>query len=158
MPQKIEHMSDYELFCQSRLSNPYPLYHRLREEEPVHFSAVLQTWMITRYEDVKVLLADDRLSSNRMAFYLNPLAPKSREELRPLTEYMSQWTSMQDPPDHTRLRGLINRAFTPKSLEELTPRIQAISEGLFDDLIEYGRGDLRSGSGNLNRGISGIAA
>ena len=134
-------MPDYGLFCQSRLSNPYPLYHRLGEEDPVHFSTVLQTWIITRHEDVKAGIVDDRLSSNKMAFYLNPLPPTSREGLRPLTEYMSPWMSMKDPPDHPPT-GTINKAFTTKSLEELTPKIQAISEVLPEDFVEYGRGDL----------------
>ena len=142
MPNTIENTSEYQLFCQSRLSNPYPLYHRLRQEEPVQFSEVLQTWMLTNYEDVKVGLVDNRLSNDKMAFYFNPIAPKTREKLGSLTQYFSQWMNMKDPPDHTRLRGLVNKAFTPKSLEELTPKIQAISERLVGDLVEHGRGDV----------------
>ena len=142
MPQPIEATPDYELFCQGRLPNPYPFYHKLRAADPVHFSTDLQAWVLTRYDDVTVATGDDRLSSNRMAFYLNPIAPKSRDRLGPLCEYMSRWMSMKDPPDHTRLRGLVSRAFTPRSIEALTSKIQAISERLIDDFGDDGRVDL----------------
>ena len=142
MPQPIEATPNYGLFCQGRLSNLYPFYHKLRSEDPVHFSTALQTWVLTSYDDVTAATGDDRLSSDRMAFYLNPIERKSREKLGSLCEYMSRWMSMKDPPDHTRLRRLVNKAFTSRSIEALTLKIQAIAERLIDEFDDNGRADL----------------
>ena len=138
----IEATPDYELFCKSRLADPYPFYHRLRTEDPVHFSDTLQTWMLTSYDDVAAATGDARLSSDRMQFYLNPISAESRPKLASLCEYMSRWMSMKDPPDHTRLRGLVNKAFTSRSVDEMTPRIREISQNLIADLGDGGRADL----------------
>ena len=138
----IEATPDYELFCKSRLADPYPLYHRLRAEDPVHFSDTLQTWMLTSYDDVAAATGDARLSSDRMQFYLNPISAESRPKLASLCEYMSRWMSMKDPPDHTRLRGLVNKAFTSRSADEMIPRIREISQNLIADLDDGGRADL----------------
>ena len=142
MPDSIESAPDYALFCRGRLPDPYPLYDRLRDEDPVHFSEPLKTWVLTGYDDVKEATSDDRLSSDRMAFYLNPIAAEKRDKLGSLGAYMSRWMSMKDPPDHTRLRNLVNKAFTPRSIEELEPRIQAITDRLIDDLADGGQIDL----------------
>ncbi len=138
----IEATSDYELFCRSRLADPYPFYHRLRTEDPVHFSDTLQTWVLTTYDDVAAATRDARFSSDRMQFYLNPIPAESRPKLASLCEYMSRWMSMKDPPDHTRLRGLINNAFTSRSVEEMIPRIREISRNMIADFGEGGRVDL----------------
>ena len=138
----IEATSDYQLFCQSRLADPYPFYHRLRTEDPVHFSDTLQTWVLTTYDDVAAATGDARLSSDRMQFYLNPIPAESRPKLTSLCEYMSRWMSMKDPPDHTRLRGLVNKAFTSRSVEEMIPRVREISRNLIVDFGEGGRVDL----------------
>ena len=138
----IEATPDYQLFCQSRLADPYPFYHQLRTEDPVHFSDTLQTWMLTTYDDVATATGDARLSSDRMQFYLNPISAESRPGLASLCEYMSRWMSMKDPPDHTRLRGLVNKAFTSRSVDEMTPRIREISQNLITDLDDGGRADL----------------
>jgi cytochrome P450 len=138
----IEATPDYQLFCQSRLADPYPFYHRLRTEDPVHFSDTLQTWMLTSYDDVAAATGDARLSSDRMQFYLNPISAESRPKLASLCEYMSRWMSMKDPPDHTRLRGLVNKAFTSRSADEMIPHIREISQNLIADLGDGGRADL----------------
>ena len=138
----IEATSDYQLFCQSRLADPYPFYHRLKTEDPVHFSDTLQTWVLTTYDDVAAATGDARLSSDRMQFYLNPIPAESRPKLTSLCEYMSRWMSMKDPPDHTRLRGLVNKAFTSRSVEEMIPRVREISRNLIVDFGEGGRVDL----------------
>ena len=132
----------YDEFCHGRLVDPYPLYHRLRNQEPVHFSDRLESWVVTRYDDVLSLTQDKRLSSDRMEFYLNPIPLELRETLGPLTESMSRWMSMTDPPDHTRLRGLVTNAFTPRIVEGLAPRIQRICDGLIDAFGTGGEVDL----------------
>ena len=142
MLSQIEETPDYTKFCESKLADPYPLYARLRSEDPVHYSDRLQTWIITRYEDVKSALTDSRLSSDKMAFYMNTMSPKERKNLDSLSQYMTQWMSMKDRPDHTRLRGLVNKAFTSKSLQDLLPEIQRICDDLVDDFISENKKDL----------------
>ncbi len=142
MLSQIEETPDYTKFCESKLADPYPLYARLRSEDPVHYSDRLQTWIITRYEDVKSALTDSRLSSDKMAFYMNTMSPKERKNLDSLSQYMTQWMSMKDRPDHTRLRGLVNKAFTSKSLQDLLPEIQRICDDLVDNFISENKKDL----------------
>ena len=142
MLSQIEETPDYTKFCESKLADPYPLYARLRSEDPVHYSDRLQTWIITRYEDVKSALTDSRLSSDKMAFYMNTMSPKERKNLDSLSQYMTQWMSMKDRPDHTRLRGLVNKAFTSKSLQDLLPEIQTICDDLGDNFISENKKDL----------------
>ena len=142
MLNRIEETPDYTKFCESKLADPYPLYARLRSEDPVHYSDRLQTWIVTRYEDVKSALNDARLSSDKMAFYMNTMSPKDRKDLDSLSQYMTQWMSMKDRPDHTRLRGLVNKAFTSKSLQDLLPEIQRICDDLVDNFISENKKDL----------------
>ena len=105
------------------LVDPYPTYHRLRTEDPVHHSP-LGFWILTRYEDVVAALRDPRLVKEPIAAFV---AERFGVEVPP-----GFGLSMldRDPPDHTRLRGLVSRAFTPRVVERLRPRIQAIVDDL----------------------------
>lgn len=135
----IESTAEYKLFCdgQGGLSNPYPFYSQLRDQSPVYFSETLQAWLISTYQDVKSATGDKRLSSNKMPFYLRPIGLESRDSLSSLQEYLSAWMSMKDGFDHMRLRTLVNKAFTSRSLDELSPRIQGIADQLIDDFTNY---------------------
>ena len=124
---------DYELFYRQRLANPYPLLARLRDEDPVHFCAPMKTWLVTRYDDVYAGLRDTkRFSTNRDAMYNAPLRPENRERAQPLIENLGTWLLNVDPPDHTRLRRLVNLAFTPRFLQALVPRIESIVDRLVE--------------------------
>src|SRR5688572_14016541 len=117
------------------LADPYPMYHRLRTEEPVHHSP-LGFWVLTRYDDVVAALRDPRLAKEAIASFV---AARLGTTASPVTAL-----SMldRDPPDHTRLRGLVNKAFTPRVVETLRPRIQAIVDGLLVRVKSFGRMDL----------------
>jgi pimeloyl-[acyl-carrier protein] synthase len=120
------------------VADPYPMYHRLRTEDPVHLSP-LGFWVLTRYEDVVSVLRDPRLVKEPIAAFVaarfGMTAPPTGMGLSMLD---------RDPPDHTRLRGLVSKAFTPRVIERLRPHIQQIVDGLLDkverepgmDLIE----------------------
>jgi pimeloyl-[acyl-carrier protein] synthase len=118
------------------VANPYPTYHRLRAEDPIHHSA-LGFWVLTRYEDVVAVLRDPRFAKEAIAAYV-----AARFGLTAPGAGLSMLD--RDPPDHTRLRGLVNKAFTPRVVEVLRPHIQQIVDGLLDrvegthamDLIE----------------------
>jgi cytochrome P450 len=119
------------------VADPYPTYHRLRTEDPVHRSP-LGFWVLTRYEDVVGVLRDHRFAKEAIASFV---AQKLGVE-----QSASFGISMldRDPPDHTRLRSLVSKAFTPRVVEGLRPRIRQIVGELLDraednramDLIE----------------------
>jgi cytochrome P450 len=118
------------------VADPYPMYHRLRTEDPVHRSP-LGFWVLTRYEDVVAVLRDGRFAKEAIAAYV-----AKRLGTTPTGLGMSMLD--RDPPDHTRLRSLVSKAFTPRVVEGLRPRIQEVVDGLVDraedkhamDLIE----------------------
>jgi cytochrome P450 len=116
------------------LANPYPMYHRLRAEDPVHHSP-LGFWVLTRYEDVVAALRDPRLAKEAIAGFIAARfgAPVPQMGLSMLD---------RDPPDHTRLRSLVSKAFTPRVVETLRPHIQQIVNGLVDAVQEDGSMDL----------------
>jgi cytochrome P450 len=126
--QEFEKTEDYQLFCEERLQNPYPLFSRMRTEDPVHWSPQMKLWLITRYDDVFIALRDKRLSASRQAMYEQALPEEMKKQVAPLLEHLKNWLIFLDPPEHTHLRRLINTAFTPKMLEHLRPRVQEIAE------------------------------
>jgi len=116
------------------VADPYPTYHRLRTEDPVHHSQ-LGFWVLTRYDDVVTALRDPRLAKEAIASFVAARfgAPVPAMGLSMLD---------RDPPDHTRLRGLVSKAFTPRVVEGLRPRIQQIVDALIDGAAARGSMDL----------------
>ena len=131
--------TEYDLFCQQRLQNPYPLYARLREVDPVHWCEPLKSWLVTRHKDVFHGLRDTRrLSTSREGMCAAPLLPQKRELARPLIEHINHWLLNNDPPDHTRMRKLINLAFTPRMLRRMLPRMERLVDQLLDQTSQQG--------------------
>src|SRR5438445_9521219 len=103
----------YELLDPAALQDPYPLYQRMRDEAPVYRDRRFMGWILTRYDDVLAVLRDPRVSSQR------PLAsePVGRSlasiaaEVREIREFQAGWMMHLDPPEHTRLRTLVNKVF-----------------------------------------------
>ena len=124
-------------------SDPFPLYRRLREEDPVHWSKALDAWVLTRYDDVVAVLRDKRFSADR-ARARNRLAREAmataEEHGQPTARANTMLSS--DPPEHTRLRLLISRAFLPNAVEKLRPHINDIANELLDACDEPGRMDI----------------
>jgi cytochrome P450 len=117
------------------LADPYPTYHRLRAEDPVHRSP-LGFWILTRYEDVIAALRDPHLTKEAIAAFV---AARFGVAVPP-----GIGLSMldRDPPDHTRLRGLVSKAFTPRVVEALRPHIRQIVDGLLERVAGAGAMDL----------------
>ncbi|MEW2587343.1 cytochrome P450 family protein [Streptomyces virginiae] len=127
---------------QDFLADPFPLYGKLREDGPVRRVVVaggLDAWLVTRYEDGLAALSDPRLSSD----VRDASDPRLLAQL-PETERESMLSNMlrSDPPDHTRLRRLVSKAFTARRVAQMRPRIQAITDGLLDAIVPAGRADL----------------
>ena len=118
------------------IADPYPALARLRETDPVHWDARLGGWLLTRYDDIRRSLRDPRLSSDRMRPFFAHLPEKTRDGMADLGAHMALWAVFNDPPDHTRLRGLMNRAFTTSAVAALRPKVATIVEGLVDTLLQ----------------------
>src|SRR4051812_41969601 len=102
------------------LADPYPVYHRMRAEAPVYWSERYHAWMLTRYAHVKSTLVDPRLKSrSRIAAILSQLPQSATLEFKPLSDHMTKWLAFTDAPDHTRLRTLVDKAFTPRLIANL---------------------------------------
>jgi cytochrome P450 len=132
----------YRLLDPATLDDPYPVYARLRAEAPAYFSEGWNAWLVTRYDDVLAGFRDPRLSANRAATFAATLPPDVRERLRPIIDNLASWVLFLDPPSHTRLRALLNRAFTPRLAEALRPRMQALVDGLCDRVEPAGHMDV----------------
>jgi cytochrome P450 PksS len=124
--------------------DPFPFFARLRESEPVYRTSLpdkTPVWLITRYDDVTALLRDERFTKHRRS----ALTPEQARKLpwtppmfRPLEKHMLAL----DPPDHTRLRALVHKAFTPTLVEQMRDRAQSIADELLDEVAGRGEMDL----------------
>lgn len=120
------------------MADPFPVYARLREQDPVHWSPSVKSWIVTRYEDVRDLLLSDSLSVNRLVRFYTARPPAEAELLRDLIHYLNLWLAFRDPPDHTRLRRIMRHAFTAPAIERMRPSIGEITEMLLDRLEARG--------------------
>ncbi len=117
----------FDLRAPELRTNPYPFLHDLRTTDPVHWSPVLAAWLLSRYHDVQLLFRQPGLSKDYRNVPPSPLG--SRDATFPAgTPTMLRL----DPPDHTRLRSLVTKAFTPRAVEALLPRIQTIADDLLN--------------------------
>lgn len=123
-------------------ADPYPFYHWLRVNAPVYWNETLKAWIVTCYNDVASGLRNPYLSAKRDDTYLNMLPKSAQEELQPLRRFYSLWLMFSDPPDHTRIRGTVNKAFTPKVIERLKPSIQRTADELLYAVKDRGRMDV----------------
>src|SRR5262249_48978479 len=114
--------------------DPYPAYTQLRASDPVHWSEAWGCWVLTRYADVVASLRDPQsfLNSGRFRPILENLPPATRAEVQPLERPFEQGLLNVDPPDHTRMRLLINKAFTPKAVAEMALAIQELVDAHLD--------------------------
>jgi cytochrome P450 len=123
-------------------SDPYPVYERLRRESPVQRAVVdgLPVWLITRHDDVRSALADPRLSND--PGHAGPAARAVDWVHAGNPSALARHMLRSDPPMHTRLRRLVVKAFTPRRVEGMRPRVQQIADDLLARFLPLGRGDL----------------
>jgi cytochrome P450 len=116
------------------IADPYPVYAELREREPVRYHEATDQWLISRYEDVNALLRDRRFGRT----YLHAATHAEMGHLDPPAWHDPFWDLINagildmEPPNHTRVRRLVSKAFTPRFVEGLRPRVQ----GIMDDLVD----------------------
>jgi hypothetical protein len=131
MGQPDPTLSLYRLLTPQVRADPYPLYERLRTEDPVHWDPFLHAWVVTRYADVVAVLHDVRFSAHRTPTPEH-LTALGLGALSPIAQVMVRQMLFMDPPAHTRLRNLAAKAFTPRRVERLRPHIQDIVDDLLD--------------------------
>ena len=132
-------LSLYHLLDPAVLANPYPLFHRLRREDPVHWDPFLHAWVVTRYADVLEVLhtyAADRTPTPEQ------LASMGLAQMAPLAQLMVKQMLFMDASAHTRLRGLASQAFTPARIETLRTHIQEIVDQLLGAVQDRGSMDV----------------
>ncbi|MBP0455038.1 cytochrome P450 [Kitasatospora sp. RG8] len=133
------------LFTWDFAADPYPAYAWLREHEPVHRTTLpsgVEAWLVTRYADARQALADSRLSKNPLhhstqAHSTGRVGIPGERQANLMTHLLNI-----DPPDHTRLRRLVSKAFTPRRVAEFEPRVQQLTDRLIDGFAERGSADL----------------
>ena len=121
------------------IRDPYPHYERLRSTDPMHVNAH-GAFVASRHAEASLVLRDKRFGKDYVERTIRRYGPKIMEE--PVFRSMSHWMLQQDPPDHTRLRGLVVKAFTARRVEDMRPRIQQIVDQTLDAVIGQGRMDL----------------
>jgi cytochrome P450 len=129
----IDARDPYGLVSAEIFYEPHSLYHMLRYSEPVHWSSVLNAWVLTRYDDVMAALKDARLSNAmRRAVGTAQLSPELRKKMEPIDRFLLLWVLNLDDPEHHKLRVLLSKAFTPAAMEAMRPRIVATANDLLD--------------------------
>jgi len=128
-------VADFNPFDPNLRTDPYSVYRALREETPVYWSDLMQVWVLTRYDDVLTVLRDHARFSSERTRARNPMV-QQMEAYRMASGPLGTAPTMLslDPPAHTRMRNLVNKAFTPRVVERSRPRIQAIAAELLDKL------------------------
>lgn len=132
-------LSLYHLLEPEVLANPYPLFRRLRSEDPVHWDPFLHTWVVTRYVDVLEVL---HTFSARRTHTPEKLEAVGLGEMQPIAELMVKMMLFMDPPQHTRLRKLASHAFTPGRVAALRAHIREIAHRLLDHVVRDHRMDI----------------
>jgi pimeloyl-[acyl-carrier protein] synthase len=132
-------LSLYRLLEPQVLADPYPLYERLRREDPVHWDPYLHSWVVTRYADVITVLHDFSAARTPTPEQLSAIG---LSKLTPLARVMVKQMLFLDPPSHSRIRGLAACAFTPARVAALRNRIQQLANELLDAVAPSGRMDV----------------
>src|SRR6266566_3753510 len=132
-------LSLYRLLYPEVLTNPYPLYHRLRNEAPVYWDPFLHTWVVTRYTDVVTVLQHFSAVRTPTPEQLTALGLST---LVPLAEVLVCQMLFMDAPAHGRIRNLASKAFTPRRVEALRSHIQDITDSLLDAVQTKGHMDV----------------
>lgn len=146
MAQVIDAVNKYKLWDSVMRRNPQAVYAQMREHDPVYAAtgpvSGNRFWFFTRYHDVQAVLKDPRFGKDA-----RNLPPEIRHKYvdadpDPIFEAIDRHMLNLDPPDHTRLRALVHKAFTPKVIEEMRPRIATIAQDLLDEMAASDGADL----------------
>jgi cytochrome P450 len=132
---------EIDLKALPNVQDPFPVYAWLRDHDPVHWSRTFKGWVVTRFADViEIFNQPTRFSSDRFRKIDERYASR-RPAVKAVGDILAQWLVFRDPPDHDRLRTLLQKAFTPRTLEQSRGQIQATVDVLLDAVAGQGRMD-----------------
>ncbi|MCA9960346.1 MAG: cytochrome P450, partial [Anaerolineales bacterium] len=140
-----EKRPSYDLFTPTFKADPFPTFAQMREADPIyrHLAPDGSTiWYVTRYEDVVAVLKDDVHFCKDPRHAKAPEAFSRTSRQSPMHQLINENMLFSDPPDHTRLRALVNQAFTPRRVEGMRGRVQQIADELLDGVAAHGKMDL----------------
>lgn len=123
------------VFSNEVLQDPYPTYTRMLEEGPLHFVDIggqWAVWAVFGHADCSAVAKDPRLSAKRAQQMIITLPPSSQGEFTELARMLGLWLIFMDPPEHTRLRKLLNKGFSPAAVEGLRPQVEAIVDRMLE--------------------------
>jgi cytochrome P450 len=134
---------DVKLLTSEVFTDPYPTYALLREHDPMHWDDDLNGWVLTRYDDVYAALRDhETFSSRRIALLAARGGADPSPAMQQFIRLASGWMWMLDPPEHIRVRKLMNQGFTPRDVRSFEPILAEIVRGLVDQMLEKDEFDL----------------
>jgi cytochrome P450 len=144
MTVKIDHaISLSNLLDPEVRANPYPLYHQLRSTDPVYWDEAAGCWVLTGYADIVAVLRESRFSKAQgLKRIFNRFPETERVTARPVFRMFSKQMLFADAPYHTQLKGLVNKAFTPRVVERMQVHIQEIVDELLDAVQHKGQMDI----------------
>jgi cytochrome P450 len=118
------------------LADPFPVFARMRDEDPCHWSPRLRSWVLTRYDDIRAVCMDrgERLSSDRLRPFFATLPGPEAERLKDIIRYLSLWMVFKDPPEHTLLRRLVGKVFHVQAMQGMRPQVEQIADWLLQRL------------------------
>lgn len=126
----------YDILSPAFFADPYPTLARMRADDPAYYHPLLHAWVLTRYDDIQRVLRDPGFSNQKVGQYGLGAPESVRDKLEEFNRTASNWVAFMDPPEHTRLRALMARAFTASTIERMRPRVHAV----VDDLLAAARG------------------
>ena len=116
------------------LADPYPMFSRMRDEDPCHWSPRLKSWVLTRYDDVRQVITDAQMSSDRLRPFFAAMPSAESARIADIVRYLSLWMVFKDPPEHTRLRRLTGKVFSARAMQGMRPQVERIAARLLDAL------------------------
>ena len=116
------------------LADPYAIFSRMRDEDPCHWSPRLKSWVLTRYDDVRQVITDTRMSSDRLRPFFEAMPSAESARIGDIVRYLSLWMVFKDPPEHTRLRRLTGKVFSARSMQGMRPQVERIAARLLGAL------------------------
>ncbi len=127
---------DYQPDSAGYLADPFPIYRRMQDEDPAHWSPRMKAWILTRYDDVKRACLDKGMSSDRLRPFFASMPGPEAARIGDIIRYLSLWMVFRDPPDHTRLRRLTSKVFHLKSMRDMRPNIESLTAMLLEAIGE----------------------
>ncbi|MEW5853770.1 MAG: cytochrome P450 [Myxococcota bacterium] len=119
----------------------YAIYQRMRAQSPVYWDRALTCWVVTGYAEAMAALKEPRLAADRMASVYDVIPIEERARFAPLIESVSRFLLFRDAPQHTRIRALVHKAFTPRRVEGMRAHMQEVVDRLIDDVAPRGEMD-----------------